>query len=61
MAPAAHEFVVFVVDPEVLLVADVDQTVVASQPSEWTMLSSSTFPRMMACSVAFAQLGTTSV
>jgi len=59
---SSDEFVVAVVDPELLVKADVHQPVVAPrQPSVWMTLLMSALPRMMACSVALEALGTISV
>ena len=54
------ELVPGVIDPEVAI-AEVDQAVVAGQPSELMTARGSTRPRMMLWSVGFEQSGTISV
>lgn len=58
---AAAELVGRVIHPEVLLVAHVDQAVVALEPSEWMTERRSTFPRIAGRIVGVEQSSTTSV
>ena len=57
VSAALDEFVVALIDPKMLLQAQINQPIVTS-PTIGVRLLGSTLPRMMACSVALEALGT---
>ena len=61
MGFAPGEFVTAIIHAEMLAIANIDKAIVTTPAVGIEMLSGSTFPRIMACSVALERSGTISV